>query len=138
MKNHVQNVVQKLFPRPFPKNQNCAYLWINILNVYIFCFYFCQVEDYRKWLKLSCRRLAFTSYKAKQKRSGTSLPASFSAWFSKKMLLLLHFWFYLLSEIFGNMYIVINCWLGSDVINFEINLTIIHKIFETNSSVHVK
>ena len=38
-----------------------------------------QVEDYGNTLKLSCRPLAFTSYKAflkNKKRSGTSLPAS--------------------------------------------------------------
>ena len=41
-----------------------------------------QVEDHRNILKLSSRPFAFTSYKAfsnKEKRSGTSLPASFSA-----------------------------------------------------------
>ena len=46
-----------------------------------------QVEGYRNILKLSCRPLAFTSYKAflkNKKRSGTSLPASFSAWFLMK------------------------------------------------------
>ena len=36
----------------------------------------CQNEGYRNTWKLSCRPLAFTS----QKRFGTSLPASFSAW----------------------------------------------------------
>ena len=29
LKNHTQNVKQKLFPDPYLKNQNCAYLWIN-------------------------------------------------------------------------------------------------------------
>ena len=70
LKNHTQNVVEKLFPGPFLKIQNWAYLWINILKFYIFCFTVSQVEDYRKWLKLSYRPLA----------SGTSLPALFSAW----------------------------------------------------------
>ena len=39
----------------------------------------CKVEDYRKILKLSCRRLTFTSYNAfskKKNSSGTSLPAN--------------------------------------------------------------
>ena len=31
MKNHTQNVVKKLFPDPFLKNENRAYLWINVL-----------------------------------------------------------------------------------------------------------
>ena len=41
-----------------------------------------QGEDYRNILKLSCRPLAFTSYKGffdKQRGLETSLPASFSA-----------------------------------------------------------
>ena len=41
-----------------------------------------QVEGYRNILKLSCRPLAFTSYKAffkNKKRPGTSFPASFCA-----------------------------------------------------------
>ena len=44
-------------------------------------------EGYRKILKLSCRPLAITSYKAylkNKKKSGTSLPVSFSARFLKK------------------------------------------------------
>ena len=87
MKNHGQCMVEKLFPSPFLKNQNWAYLWINILKFYIFCFNCLSSWDYRKWLKLSCRPFAFTSYKAflkNKKRSGTSLPASFSAWVLKK------------------------------------------------------
>ena len=39
------------------------------------------IEGYQNTLKLSCRPLVFTSYKAflkNEKRSGTSLPASFS------------------------------------------------------------
>ena len=46
-----------------------------------------QVEDYRKWLKLSCSLFAFTSYKAflkNKKRSGTIINAWFSAWYLKK------------------------------------------------------
>ena len=40
-----------------------------------------QVEDYQNILKLNCRPLVFTSYKAflKNKISGASLSASFSA-----------------------------------------------------------
>ena len=49
----------------------------------LFLFYV-HVEGYRKILKLRCRPLAFSSYKAfskNKKRPGTSLSASFSAWF---------------------------------------------------------
>ena len=52
-----------------------------------FVFIVCLIEGYRNILKLSCRLLAFTSYKALLKnknRSGTSIPAPFSASFLKK------------------------------------------------------
>ena len=39
LKKHTQNVVEKLFPNPFLKNQNWAYLWINGLKFYTVCFY---------------------------------------------------------------------------------------------------
>ena len=38
LKNHTQNVVEKLFSDPFLKYQNWAYLWINSLKFYIVCF----------------------------------------------------------------------------------------------------
>ena len=47
----------------------------------------CQVEGYENILKLTYRPLAFTLCKAflkNKKSSGTSFPASFSAWFLKK------------------------------------------------------
>ena len=40
LKNHTQNVVEKLFLDPFPKNQNQAYFWINSLKFYTACFYY--------------------------------------------------------------------------------------------------
>ena len=52
-----------------------------------FVFIICQVEDYWNILKLSSKPFAFTSDKAfskNKKRSGTGIPASFSAWFSMK------------------------------------------------------
>ena len=55
--------------------------------LYIFFFIVWQVEDCRNRLKLSCRIIAFNSNKAflkNKKRSGNSLPATFSAWFLKK------------------------------------------------------
>ena len=76
-----------LFPDPFLKNQNEVYLWINSLKFYIAFFIVCQVEDYHNILKLSCGPLAFTLYKAllkNKKRSGISFPTTFSAWFLKK------------------------------------------------------
>ena len=38
LKNQTQNVVEKLFPDPFLKNQNWDYLWINSLKFYAICF----------------------------------------------------------------------------------------------------
>ena len=73
-------MAKKLFPDPFLKNQNWAYIWIHSLT-------FCTNENYLNILKWSCRSLTFTSYKAfskNKKSSETSLPTSISAWFLKK------------------------------------------------------
>ena len=64
LKNHTQNVVKILFSDPFLKNQNWAYLWINSLSFIQFVFIVCQVKDPQNILKLNCRPLVFTSYKA--------------------------------------------------------------------------
>ena len=40
LKNHTENVAEKLFPGPLLKNQNWAYLWINISEFFTVCFYF--------------------------------------------------------------------------------------------------
>ena len=39
LKNHTQNVAEKLFPESFLKNQNWVYLWIDSLKFYTVCFY---------------------------------------------------------------------------------------------------
>ena len=120
LKSHTQNVVEILFSDPFSKNQNWAYFWINSVKFYIDCFIVCQVEDYQKILKLSCRSLAFTSYKAflKTKR-GLELVslANFMHDFWSKMFILLYsiawpnfiVWLRLLREILSNIYIVNVC-----------------------------
>ena len=77
-------MVEKLFAGPFLRNQNWAYLWFNVF------------EDYRKWLKLNCRPFTFTSYKTflkNKKRSGTSLSALLSAWFLKKIISVVIFYY---------------------------------------------
>ena len=58
---------------PFLKNQNWAYLWIYILNFIYFVSIVFQVEDYQKWLKLSYRPFAFTSYKTFLKKTKRGL-----------------------------------------------------------------
>ena len=135
LKNHTQNVVKKLFPDSFLKNQNWAYLWIDSLKS------LCQVESCRNTLKLSCRPLAFTSFKVFWKNKKTSRTNLFLPHFLhdfwKKMLLLLYsinwqsliVWLSLLRKILGNMCIVIVFYPGCDVINFEINLISLIKPF---------
>ena len=39
MRNHTQNVLEKLFPDPYLKNQNLACLWINSVKFQRVCFY---------------------------------------------------------------------------------------------------
>ena len=79
--------MEKLFPGSFLKNQNCAYLWIKSLKIYTIFLLYAKSRAIKILLKLSWRSLAFTSYKAfkeNKKRSGTSLPASFSTWLLNK------------------------------------------------------
>ena len=58
LKNHIYTRCGgETIPRPFSKK-----LKLNISldrNSTYFAFIVCQVEDYRNWLKLSCRTLAF-------------------------------------------------------------------------------
>ena len=101
--------------RPFSKKSKLSISPDQYFNVLYFVFIVCQVEDYRKRLKLSCRPLAFTSDRAflKTKRSGTSPPASFSAWFSEKNISVVIFYYLtkfqclvaFFREILGNLYI---------------------------------
>ena len=125
--------MKKLFPDPFLKNQNWASLWIDSLKFYVVvafvcffcfvCFFEYQAEGCRYILKLSCRPLVTLSY--------------FVHDFWGKIFLLLHsinwpnllVWLPLLGEILGNMCIVIVCWPGCAVINFEINLMFLIKPF---------
>ena len=86
-------MVEKLFKDPSLKNQNSAYLWINCLKFYTVVFIVCQIEGYQKILKQRCRTLIFTSnetFLKNRKRSGTSLPSSFSAWSLEKVFILLY------------------------------------------------
>ena len=88
---NIRNIfLQKLFTkcdgetslRPFSKKIKIEHISGSIVNSFIqFAVVVWQVDGQQNILKLSCRRLAFTSYQAflKKKRSGTSLPALFSA-----------------------------------------------------------
>ena len=74
-------------PRPFCKKVKIEH----ISGSTVFITY--EVEDNKIKLKLRCRALAFTLYKALKKRSGTSLPVLFSAWFLKKNVFLVIFYY---------------------------------------------
>ena len=77
LKNHTQNMVEKLFRDPFVKNQKLSIS----PKFYTVCFDCILVEGYRNILKPSCIPLAIISNKAflkKKKRSGASLLDSFS------------------------------------------------------------
>ena len=53
----------EIIPRPFSKKSKLSIsLDQNFKALYSFVFIVSQVEDYRKWLELSCRPLAVTSY----------------------------------------------------------------------------
>ena len=104
-------------------------------------FSICQVEYYRNILRLSCRPLSFALYKAffffKKKKAGQeliSLP-HFIHDFCRKISL-----YILLTDqvsLSGCLYfvrywvicVVIVCYPGCDVINFEINLIFLIKSF---------
>ena len=95
LKNHTQNVVEKLFPDPFLKNQNWVYLRINSLKFYEVCFYFILIWGLSKYSESKLHITCFILYKAflkSKKSSGTSLPAWFSAWFLKKNIHLVIFY----------------------------------------------
>ena len=65
-------------PRPFSENLKLHISVSIVLTFYTVCCFHCQVEGHQNILKLSC-------IISKTKRSGTSLPASFSVEFLKKI-----------------------------------------------------
>ena len=68
MKDHTQNVVEKLVPDPFLKTQIWAYLSINSQKFYTICFYcmtsFCMIFEEKY---LSCYILVTEKYYVKSK-----------------------------------------------------------------------
>ena len=92
MKKIIHKTWWGTIPRPFFKNQNWAFLWINITKFYIFSSYCLPSWGLSKLTETKPKRLlAFTSNKAflkKKKRSGASLPVLLSAWFLKKNIFL--------------------------------------------------
>ena len=80
LQNHAQN------PRLFYKKSKLSISLDQQPKMLYSLFLYIQVEVYQNILKLKCWPLVFTLNKAfwKNKRSGSSLPALFSAWFLKK------------------------------------------------------
>ena len=134
MKNHTQNVVEKLIPDLFLKNQNWAYLWINSLNFYTVCFYWMESWGLSKYIETKLQTICFhfiLSFIKKQKgRLELVSLLYFPHNFWKKIFLSLYsinwpnfiFWLLLLCEILGNMLIANVCEPGCDVLNFEVDL----------------
>ena len=82
-------------PRSFSKISKLSISLDQQSKVLQFVFIVCQVKGYQNILKLSCTPLAFSSYKAfrkNKKSSGSSLPASLSAWSLKKNIYLVIFY----------------------------------------------
>ena len=131
-------MVEKLFLDLSLKNQNLAYLWINSLKFYTFCFYCLPSWGYLKILKVNRRPLAFTSLKAflKNKEAwNLSLCLIFCMTVEEKYFLLhsanwpnFIICLSLLREQLSKMCIVVYQ-PGCNVIHFEINLLFLIKPF---------
>ena len=55
MRSDNENVVKKLFPDPFQKNQTSACLWINNLKLCAVCFIVYHVEGYQVYRGISIK-----------------------------------------------------------------------------------
>ena len=128
----------KLVPGSFLKNQNWTYLEIKSKDFYSFFLLYVKLRTIPIYWNEAADHLHLLHIKLywKTKKSGTSLPASFSEWliFKKNFLVLcsitrpsfiigLPF----LLEILRNMWIVIVCQPGCDAIFFENNLIFLIK-----------
>ena len=104
-------------------------IWNNIQ----FIFNLCPNWGLPKYVKIKVLTTYFDLQKSffffEKKRSGTSLPASFSPWFLKTIFFMLYSinWtnLPLLLEILDNMWISIIFLPVCDVINFDINLSLL-------------
>ena len=76
LKKSYTKCVGKTSPRPFLKNWNWAYLWINNLRVLYSCFYCMQSWGLSKYIETKLRTTSFyiLGFLKNRKRSGTSHP----------------------------------------------------------------
>ena len=119
LKNYTQNVVEKLFPDPFLKIRNWAYLWINSLKCCRACFYCMSSWGLSKYIetkqKNTCFYLSF--FKKQRGLELVSLPHLVHDFWRKKIFLWLYsinwsdfiVWLLLLCEMLDNMCILIVC-----------------------------
>ena len=132
LKNHAQDVVDKLFSYPFLKNQKSASSWIDSLKFYTVRFYCMAGWGLSKYIETKLQTICFyliLSFFKKNKRGlGTSLPAAFFHDFWRNLFPVLNsinrqnftVWLSLFLKILGNMCIVILCQPGCDV-KFKLN-----------------
>ena len=121
MKNHTQNVVEKVFPNPFLESQNWTHLWIISLNVYAVYFYCMLSSGVLKYIESKLEPLASLIkifYKAKRGVELVSLP-HFLYEFWRKLFLTLYFinWLNLSSgySYFVRYWAIGNFWNSSDL-----------------------
>ena len=92
-KDHTQNLVQKLVPDPFLKNENWAYLWVNWLKLQT--FYFCYMpywgpsKQIETILNTICIYLIWSFFKKPKRGLGLVSLAYFLHIFWRKMFLLM-------------------------------------------------
>ena len=133
LKNHTQNVVERLVPDSFIKKSKLSISMDQQSQMLqSFFFLYVQVEVYQNILEVRYWLLTFTLYKAflknKKKLELVSLP-HFNHDFWKEVFITLYFtnwpnfiaWLPSFLEILGNRCIIIICSPICDVINFEIN-----------------
>ena len=59
LKNHTQNVEEKLFSELFLKNQKITYLWINSLKIYKVCSYCMRGRGKSKYIETKLQTTFF-------------------------------------------------------------------------------
>ena len=135
----MQNVVEKLVPDPFLKNEDWAYLCINSLKFYTVSFHCIASWGLSKYienkLQSACFHLILSFFKKYRGLELVTLPHFLHNIWRKIFLLLCYLnwrsfivWLSLLYEILGNTCIGIVCKPGCDVMNFEVTLTSLIKL----------
>ena len=144
LNNHTQNLVAKLVPDPFLKSQNWAYLQISSLKIDTASYYCMSSWRLLQYIETKLQTTCIYFIQSfLEKQIGlelVSLRNFLNDFFKKNILLLCSFtwpkfivWLSLLFEILGNMWIAIVCSSGCDVMNFEINLVFLIKLFSVHN-----